>query len=186
MTLRREKPETSARGNAGNEGISRLIVDYFRLPCPEFRRTRGHAQRPQYTSISLRSRVSNSPLRPPIAFLRILVAKFLGPSSSAPEGGPLGCLRSWLTALMGAACGGWGTETADGEGAGRPIPNPSYNLLVASSRGDRGGISCEEGVLGEPPDRDDPEEEASSASTSYESIAITGRGCDTATLNRRG
>ena len=75
--------------------------------------------------------------------------------------------------------------TADGEGAGRPIPNPSYNLLVASSRGDRGGMSCE-GVLGEPPDRDDPEEEASSASTSNESIAITGRGCDTAILNRRG
>jgi hypothetical protein len=47
-------------------------------------------------------------------------------------------------------------------------------------------MSCEEGVRGEPPDRDDPEEEASSASTSDESIAITGRGCDTATLNRRG
>ena len=71
-------------------------------------------------------------------------------------------------------------------GEGRPIPSPSYNLLVASSRGDRGGISCEDGVVGEPPDLDDPEEEVSSTSTSEESMAITGRGCDTATLNRRG
>ena len=47
-------------------------------------------------------------------------------------------------------------------------------------------MSCENGVLGEPPDLDDPEEEASSASTSDESMAITGRGCETATLNRRG
>jgi hypothetical protein len=69
---------------------------------------------------------------------------------------------------------------------GRPIPNPSYNRLVASSRGDRGGISCEDGVVGEPPDLDDPEDEASSTSTSEESMAITGRGCDTAILNRRG
>jgi len=75
---------------------------------------------------------------------------------------------------------------ADGEGAGRPIPNPSYNRLVASSRGDRGGISCDDGVVGEPADLDDPEDEASSASTSEESIAITGSGCETATLNRRG
>lgn len=71
-------------------------------------------------------------------------------------------------------------------GAGRPIPNPSYNFLVASSRGDRGGISWEDGVVGEPHDLDDPEDEASSASTSEESMAITGRGCDTARLNRRG
>jgi hypothetical protein len=69
---------------------------------------------------------------------------------------------------------------------GRPIPNPSYNLLVASSRGERGGISCEDGVVGEPPDLDDPEDDASSASTSEESMAITGRGCDTARLKRRG
>ena len=57
---------------------------------------------------------------------------------------------------------------------------------MASSRGDRGGISCEDGVVGEPPDLDDPEEEVSSASTSEESMAITGRGCDTARLKRRG
>ena len=69
---------------------------------------------------------------------------------------------------------------------GRPIPNPSYNLFVASSRGDRGGISCDDGVVGEPPDLDDPEDETSSASTSEESMAITGRGCDTARLKRSG
>ena len=57
---------------------------------------------------------------------------------------------------------------------------------MASSRGDRGGISCDDGVVGEPPDLEDPEDDASSASTSEESIAITGSGCDTATLNRRG
>lgn len=74
----------------------------------------------------------------------------------------------------------------DGLGMGRPIPNPSYNFLVASSRGDKGGMSCEDGVVGEPPDLDDPEEEASSASISEESMAMTGSGCDTATLNRRG
>ena len=66
------------------------------------------------------------------------------------------------------------------------MPNPSYNRFVASSRGDRGGISCDDGVVGEPPDLDDPEDEASSTSTSEESIAITGSGCETATLNRRG
>lgn len=66
------------------------------------------------------------------------------------------------------------------------MPKPSYNLFVASSRGDRGGISCEDGVLGEPPDLDDPEEEVSSTSTSDESMAITGSGWETATLKRRG
>src|SRR5205823_6438590 len=46
-------------------------------------------KRTQKASISRRlTRASNMAPRPPIAFLLMRVAKFLGPSSSAPEGGP--------------------------------------------------------------------------------------------------
>lgn len=46
--------------------------------------------RNQYTSMV--SRLSRASNRPPMALRRIRVAKFLGPSSSAPDGGPRGCL----------------------------------------------------------------------------------------------
>jgi hypothetical protein len=95
-----------------------------------------------------------------MAFLLILVAKFFGPSSSAPEGGPRGCLMGWLAILWltgkGIHC------SSCTEGAGLPIPSPSYNFLDASSRGER-DISLEEeerGVVGDevdPADFDEPE-----------------------------
>jgi len=103
-----------------------------------------------------------------MAFLLMRLAKFLGPSSSAPDGGPRGCLVGWLTIL-------WPVATEDVEFAwvlcsegvvetGRPMPSPSYNFLEASSRGER-GISLEDderGVVGDELDAvdltDDPEE----------------------------
>jgi len=51
---------------------------------------------------STSSRLSREFIRKPnpsMAWRLILVAKFLGPSSSAPEGGPRGCLEGWLTIL---------------------------------------------------------------------------------------
>jgi hypothetical protein len=53
----------------------------------------------QYISTSRRSRDSKRTFSPPMALLLILVAKFLGPSSSAPEGGPRGCLVGWVDNL---------------------------------------------------------------------------------------
>lgn len=134
----------------------------------------------QYISTSRRSRDSRRTFNPPIARLLILVAKFLGPSSSAPEGGPRGCLVGCAVNLD--ICGvGIGTTA----GAGLPIPSPSYNFFVASSRGDR-GISFEDGVVGEPFDLDDELEDPSSPSVSDESIAMTGKDCDSVLSNRRG
>jgi hypothetical protein len=93
-----------------------------------------------------------------MAFLLIRVAKFFGPSSSAPEGGPRGCLKGWLAILWltteGMHCSCWPA------GAGRPIPSPSYNFLDASSRGER-DISLEEeerGVVGDELDSADFDE----------------------------
>lgn len=106
--------------------------------------------------------------RPPMAFLLMRLAKFLGPNSSAPDGGPRGCLVGWLTILWPVA-----TEEVEfarplcSEGVaetGRPMPSPSYNLFEASSRGER-GISFEDderGVVGDEFDAadltDDPED----------------------------
>ncbi len=78
-------------------------------------------------------------------------------------------------------------ETAE---RGLPIPRPSYNFLLASSRGER-GISLEEdewGLVGdelEPPDLEELVESASS-SPSLVSMVTAGNGCDTAGLKRRG
>jgi len=103
--------------------------------------------------------------RPPMAFLLMRVAKFLGPSSSAPDGGPRGCLVGWLTNLwpedVEFACVLCSEGVAE---TGRPMPSPSYNFFEASSRGER-GISLEDderGVVGDELDAadftEDPED----------------------------
>ena len=95
------------------------------------------------------SRLPRASKSPPMALRRMRVAKFLGPSSSAPEGGPRGCLVGWLTILWLTTDTTWCSGEAEEE---RPIPRPSYNFLDASSRGER-GISLEDaedrGVVGE-------------------------------------
>lgn len=97
-----------------------------------------------------------------MAFLLILVAKFFGPSSSAPEGGPRGCLIGWLAILWLT------TKGLCVAGTGLPIPSPSYNFLAASSRGER-GMSLEEderGVVGDEVDADLDDEVDSASSPS--------------------
>lgn len=123
-----------------------------------------------------------------MALRLILVAKFLGPSSSAPEGGPRGCLKGWLTNRwetmygIGSAGAASSVDTWTAE-AGLPIPNPSYNFFEASSRGER-GISLEEdewGVVGDewdPVDLYELVDELSSLSLLSEVSMVTlGRGC---------
>ena len=111
---------------------------------------------------------------PPIAFLLSLAAKFLSPSSSAPEGGPLGCLLGKL------AC----RKMTFVAIAGLPIPTPSYCFLTSLERDEwaEGGV---DGVLtdvGEP--FEEPEDPSSSAV--LVSIVTVGSGDDTATLKRSG
>lgn len=70
------------------------------------------------------------------------------------------------------------------------MPKPSYSLLEASSRGDR-GVSLEDdewGVVGLEldPDLEELDESPSSLSPSVVSIATAGIGWDATTLNRRG
>lgn len=80
-----------------------------------------------------------------MALRLILLAKFFGPSSSLPEGGPRGCLMGWLVSL----CCNAGGKLETTEGVGRPTPSPSYSFFAASSRGERNVISWEdEGVKG--------------------------------------
>src|SRR6266540_476052 len=156
------------------------------------------------STASRRSRVPMSMPRPPIAFRLIRVAKFLGPNSSAPEGGPRGCLVGWLTNLwpgagelleggivmIGCCSCPWSEGVAE---TGRLIPRPSKSFLDASSRGER-GMSLEEverGVVGEDLEAieltDEPEEWVSpSVSSSVVSIVKVGRGWETAGLKRRG
>lgn len=137
--------------------------------------------------------------KPPMAFLLMRVAKFFGPSSSAPDGGPRGCLVGWLTILwpagtevVGFACPACSTMGGVAE-TGRPRPRPSKSLLLASSRGER-GVSLEDeerGVVGDEFDAadltDDPEDCVSpSVSSSVLSMVTAGRGCETTGLKRRG
>lgn len=146
------------------------------------------------STISLRSRAPMSMPNPPMACLLNLVAKFFGPSSSRPEGGPRGCLTGWLAILWLTIT--WGTGM--GEGAGRPMPRPSYSFLVASSRGDK-GESLEEdecevvGDESETPDlADEPVDDASSTSCSPSlmsepaSPTATAMGSVRSMLNRKG
>jgi len=75
-----------------------VVEEYFRTFC---RKHKAHFVQSTLNYLGFQcastttSRLSRAPIntpRPPIAFLLILVAKFFGPSSSAPEGGPRGCL----------------------------------------------------------------------------------------------
>lgn len=87
-----------------------------------------------------------------MALLRILAAKFFGPSSSAPAGGP----RGWrLTRWMATWIGPW---------FGRPRPRLSY-ALPSRGEGGRGG-DCDCGVAGDDLPDDGSEAEPSSSLSS--------------------
>src|SRR6188768_78814 len=96
-------------------------------PVSDLQTERGNQKA---STTSRLSRASMSIPKPPIAFLLMRVAKFLGPSSSAPEGGPRGCLVGWLIDLL--PCTGpivteescWLCSEGVAE-TGRPMPRPS-------------------------------------------------------------
>lgn len=104
-----------------------------------------------------------------------LVAKFLGPSSSAPEGGPFGCLKGILT---------W--RGAGATGACLPMPRPSYDFFDStpvSEVSDEGGVAGPLAEVGEPPLE---EEEEVSSSTLLVSIVTVGIAIESTELNFRG
>lgn len=94
----REKRVYSSDAHQDNEGGGSRGKDVAQ--SPKFINYSTLFSGDQYASTnSLLSLASISMPNPPIAFLLILVAKFFGPSSSAPDGGPRGCLIGWLTTL---------------------------------------------------------------------------------------
>jgi len=167
--------------------------------CAQVRSIISGSGCPQYAAISWAiaaaakfSLLSLASIKPPRAFFLSLDAKFIGPSSSTLQGGPMGwrmgstlpkttgagaCVMGVKALGVGAVVVNMGrlvlrtkgtalglNDIETGEGAGRPIPRPSYSFLLASSRSlpspalpaELGGVELVGELLGLAPSLKDP------------------------------